>query len=233
MKDFHYKIAPEQIAINPTLLANLMGLDPNNIPEPYLGLINQEIDQAKGYKNIQGGYRIFDKTLVDLYNNVIVVDDIPFHSGKQVVRYLKDSEMLALFVCTAGNEITQRSRNFMAEGNLLEGYVADLTGSLLVETAMNLVHDSLRHNMKKKGLKITNRYSPGYCNWDVSEQHLLFCLLPENFCGITLSESALMHPIKSVSGVIGIGTNVRYHHYVCNACPEDNCIYRNLGSFIQ
>ncbi len=227
MNDFHYNISPEQVVINPASLAKLMGLETNNIPEPYLGLINQEIELIRRYKNIQGGYHIFDKTHIDDHNNVIVIDDILFHPGRHVVRYLKGSQSLALFVCTAGKEISMRSRQLMAEGNLLEGYVADLTGSLLVETAMNWVHDTLRHNMEKKGLKITNRYSPGYCNWDVAEQHLLFTLLPENFCGITLSESALMSPIKSVSGIIGIGKNVRHHQYGCSACPDVGCIFRN------
>lgn len=232
MNDFHYHIAPDQVVIQPEILARLMGVDPMNIPEPYLGLIYHEIEQAKGYENIQGGYRIFDHSLIDHQNNITVIDDIPFHPGRQVVRYLKNSQKLALFVCTAGKEISMRSRQLMAEGNLIEGYVADLTGTVLVETAMNLVHDKLRHNMQKQGLNITNRYSPGYCSWDVGEQHLLFSLLPDNFCGITLSESALMSPIKSVSGVIGIGENVRYHQYVCNACTEVSCIYRNLGSVL-
>ncbi|MCK7538940.1 MAG: hypothetical protein MZV63_52410 [Marinilabiliales bacterium] len=47
---------------------------------------------------------------------------------------------------------------------------------------------------------ITNRFSPGYCGWDVAEQHKLFSFFKDNFCGITLTESALMNPVKSVSG---------------------------------
>ncbi|MHB8579979.1 MAG: vitamin B12 dependent-methionine synthase activation domain-containing protein [Ignavibacteriaceae bacterium] len=80
--------------------------------------------------------------------------------------------------------------------------------------------------MLKRGMKITNRYSPGYCNWNVSEQHLFFSLLPQNFCGITLTESSLMLPVKSISGIIGIGSNVKYSKYFCDKCGVKDCTYR-------
>jgi len=225
-------IDPEKIVINPDMLARLMGLDPTDIPEPYLSLINQEIENVKNYKNIKGGYKIIDNLRINKGNNLIAINEFSFHVGKQVMRYLSNSEMLAFFVCTAGKEITERSKKQMSDGDLLEGYVADLTGSLLAEAAMDYLHKQLTDEMEQIGLKVTNRYSPGYCNWNVAEQHNLFSLFPENFCGITLSDSALMNPIKSVSGVIGIGKNVRYHQYVCNACSDVDCIYRNLSRFV-
>ncbi len=76
------------------------------------------------------------------------------------------------------------------------------------------------------GLNTTNKFSPGYCGWNVIEQHKLFNLLPENFCGITLSESALMRPIKSVSGIIGLGKYVKKMDYQCQICEQENCFYR-------
>ena len=50
----------------------------------------------------------------------------------------------------------------------------------------------------------------------------------ENPTGIALSESCLMHPIKSVSGVIGIGTTARRRAYGCVICQNKTCIYRRL-----
>ncbi len=79
-----------------------------------------------------------------------------------------------------------------------------------------------------RGLKITNRYSPGYCNWPLKDQRPLFAFVGENPTGIALSESCLMHPIKSVSGVIGIGTKARRRAYGCVICQNKTCIYRRL-----
>ena len=89
------------------------------------------------------------------------------------------------------------------------------------------MHDLLGRQMDEFGLKITNRYSPGYCNWPVSDQQILFLLLPEKFCGVTLTGSSLMIPIKSVSGVIGIGASVKMKEYTCDTCGMKDCTYRS------
>jgi len=53
-------------------------------------------------------------------------------------------------------------------------------------------------------------------------------LFPENHCGIKLSDSCLMDPIKSVSGVIGFGRNVKKTAYECQMCELETCIYRKI-----
>ena len=54
-----------------------------------------------------------------------------------------------------------------------------MVGSPLVEGAMDILHERLCNEMKLKDLKITNRYSPGYCNWNVDEQKKLFSFFPD------------------------------------------------------
>ena len=114
----------------------------------------------------------------------------------------------------------------MHEGDFVKGYIADVVGSEIVESAMDKIQDDLEQQMETQGLHITDRYSPGYCGWSVGEQHKLFSFFPENFCGISLTPSSLMLPIKSVSGVIGIGLDVSRKGYVCQHCDMVNCIYR-------
>lgn len=92
---------------------------------------------------------------------------------------------------------------------------------------MDIIQRNLTEQMLKNGLKTTNRYSPGNCDWPVDDQNKLFKFFPENFCGVSLSDSALMNPIKSVSGVIGIGKNTSFHKNVCSICKNINCIYRD------
>jgi hypothetical protein len=223
-----FKIPSSQIRINPQKLLMLMGIQENPAPEPYSELIEKEIEFLSEYPDLQGGYSIVENLSITPGIIIFRANDIPFHVGKQVTRYLKKSEKLAFFICTAGDTISMRSRELMNKGELLQAYIADLLGSVLVEEAMDIVHKNLQDEMGKLGLKTTNRYSPGYCDWNVEEQKQLFSLFPENFCGVSLSESCLMHPIKSVSGVIGIGKNVKFHKYVCHACSNVECIYRDL-----
>jgi hypothetical protein len=103
-----------------------------------------------------------------------------------------------------------------------------MTGSMMVEKAMDLIQEEMEAQFLSTGLKITQRYSPGYCNWALISQKEIFSLLPENKCGISLTESSLMLPIKSVSGIIGVGSRVSKKDYGCEICNNQSCIYREL-----
>jgi hypothetical protein len=48
----------------------------------------------------------------------------------------------------------------------------------------------------------------------------------ERPCGVTLTDSSLMLPIKSVSGVIGVGPDVKKMDYTCGLCSFADCFRR-------
>ncbi|MGQ1786844.1 MULTISPECIES: vitamin B12 dependent-methionine synthase activation domain-containing protein [unclassified Saccharicrinis] len=192
----------------------------------YSCFLKHEINGLKFIASVEGGYIIKNGSV---NGEGLLVENIEFKTGKDVSRHYKNSTQLAVFVCTAGEEITERSRALSSKGELVEGYLLDVLGSVIVEKAMDKVQEALRMEMAHMGLKITNRYSPGYCAWDVSEQKSLFSFFPDQFCNVRLSDSCLMHPVKSVSGIIGIGENVKFHKHVCHACSSVNCLYRNTA----
>jgi Vitamin B12 dependent methionine synthase, activation domain len=222
-----YHIKPEEISISPAIIANLMGVDKNNIPEPYDSMINTELSKIQDYTDIYGGYKIFQDFEINEKEGILRIEQTIFDTGKQVTKYLKAADKLALFICTAGGQVNQRSKKLMSSGDTIEGYICDLLGSILVEEAMSIIQSKLNLELNKKGENTSNRYSPGYCNWDVAEQQKLFDFFPKDFCGVSLSSSSLMSPIKSISGVFAIGKQVKFHKYVCSACSSVNCIYRN------
>lgn len=223
-----YHIDPDEISISPSAMAGLLGVDKDNIPEPYESMINTELSKIQDYTDIQGGFRIFQDFDVNEKEGILKIEQTVFNAGRQVTKYLKTADKLALFICTAGEQVSQRSKKLMKSGDMLEGYICDVLGSMLVEEAMSIIQERLNLELNKNGENTSNRYSPGYCNWDVAEQQQLFEFFPKDFCGVTLSESSLMSPIKSISGVFAIGRKVKFHKYVCNACTSINCIYRNL-----
>ena len=155
-------------------------------------------------------------------------DEVHFDTGGQIDAYMKGAEYLALFTCTAGAIFTDLSSRYNKSGDYLEAYIADAIGSLTVENAMDNIQAKLETEMEAEGLNITNRYSPGYCNWPVSGQRELFDAMGEIPVKVSLTESCLMLPIKSVSGIIGIGCNVKKRAYACQICKNKDCIYRKI-----
>jgi len=140
-----------------------------------------------------------------------------------VISQLKEMEQIAIFVCTAGAEITDLSNQFLQNGDSLTFYTLDTVGSIAADKTAEKIQRELEKQVKTEGNQISDRFSPGYCQWSVAEQQKIFSLLPNNFCGIQLSASALMHPVKSVSGIIGIGANLSQKGYQCEWCTNKDC----------
>ena len=192
------------------------------------GMIEEILAESQEITNIKAEYKLFND--VDFFNDSksVEINKISFGIKKIVFGQLKKSDSVAIFLCTAGAEIGNRSRKAMQERDFLKGYIYDVVGSEIVEAAGDLMQADLERSMTGEGKKITNRYSPGYCGWDVAEQHKLFQLLPANWCGISLTPSALMDPVKSISGIIGIGKDVKSNPYTCRMCDMKDCVYRRV-----
>jgi hypothetical protein len=213
-----------ELAVDPQAAALMLGYA-NEMPEDVLEIVREVMDETAGCYDIRGGYRIFDRLMFNKEDYSVRVEDTTFHVGKIIYHQLKRSSRIALFVCTAGVGIEQWARRMMANNEPLKGFIADIMGGVVVELAIDTIQQSLSDKMKEMGLKITNRYSPGYCGWATAEQHKLFAMLPDTL-GIRLTESALMQPVKSVSNITGIGTDVRFNPYTCRICEATQCVYR-------
>ena len=209
-------------------IEQVIGYKDGESHETISSLISEVLKEAGEICTISAEYVIFPDVKFNDPEKSIEINGLVFNVRKIVYGQIKKSESIALFLCTAGVEIGTRSRDAMKEGDLLKGYIYDVTGSEIVEAAADLMQNSLEVKMIAEEKKITNRFSPGYCGWDVAEQHKLFQDFPYNFCGIRLTPSALMDPVKSVSGVIGIGENVKRLPYACNLCEMKDCIYRKV-----
>ena len=219
---YHFPLHELTIDLHNT--APLLGYG-SKLPDDILPMVNEVMNDTAGCFDICGGYQIFDRIRFIEGGNRILVENTEFTTNKIVYHQLKHSEQVAVFVCTAGEGISEWSKRILSD-DPLNGLIADILGSVVVEAAIDTIHQKLNDDMARAGLKITNRYSPGYCGWHVSEQHKLFSLLPKDNCGIRLTESSLMIPIKSVSGFIGIGPNVRFNPYTCDLCEATHCVYR-------
>ena len=216
----------KDLKINSSRIETVLGYKEGEDRELVSGLIEEILTESKEISNIKAQYAIFHGVLFDNDTKSVEINNSSFHIKKIVFGQIKKSDSMAIFLCTAGEEIGIRSRKAMQERDLLKGYIYDVIGSEIVEAAADLMQAELEKSMLGSGKKITNRYSPGYCGWDVAEQHKLFQLIPDNFCRIRLTESALMDPVKSVSGIIGIGKDVKSNPYTCRMCDLKDCIYR-------
>ena len=208
----------------------LMGFEPGESPEPFTTILSEAIVSAPGLCNIKAGYTIIGSPVFDNASKAIIAGGVIFNPGKIVYNQLKGATALALFVASAGSAISKRISELTAMGDTLQGYVFDVLGSVVAQQTVEKMTDLLEIEINKQGLGISDPYSPGYCDWSVAEQQNLFSFFPEGFCGITLSSSSLMSPIKSVSGIIGIGKDFQRKGYQCKMCSDVSCF---VGQIIR
>ena len=180
------------------------------------------IDAAATIAQPQLCYTVKTGTL-DASAGLLTVDGSEFHIGKIIGRQLLGAEAFAFFVVTAGREYEQ----WRQQADLVRTYIADALGSVMAEATADRMEEVLQASIDKLGWRHTNRFSPGYCGWHVEEQQRLFPLFGQSApCGVTLTESSLMWPIKSVSGIIGLGQGVRRLDYTCGLCGQKNCLFK-------
>jgi hypothetical protein len=196
-------------------------------PDPSVTFIISEVlKECETLDSIRAEYRIFDDIEFDSLSMRVRIENIFFGINKIVFKRLAGSELIAVFLSTAGEETAIRGREAGRAGDPLKGFVYDIIGNEIVEEAAELMNKELERRLVPDGMSLTNRFTPGYCGWSVGDQHKLFTLMPDNYCGISLTESALMKPVKSISGFIGIGREVKHVQSVCSFCDMKDCFYR-------
>jgi len=223
-----YNFRFDELAIDIAKVTEVLGYSGNVLPEPFDSYLETALNEAAKLTDIKGTYVVINDISIDYKNYILYSQQHKFNLGKAVCNEIKGSDQIAFYVSTAGKTISERSADLLSGEDPVLGYIFDVLGSLITEAASDQLHSLLQNEISKTKDKLTNRYSPGYCHWPVDDQFKLFYFFPENICGVRLTDSALMNPVKSVSGIIGIGKNVKYRKYICRLCISKNCIYRKL-----
>ena len=201
-----------------------------------LSITHADVYDAMGYQNATPDKEV-QREVQAILNDVqhwlhprfcfFVCQAMPdFDMGRIILHQLKGSEAYALFIATAGIEYESYLQRLKNEGDMVRVYIADALGSVIAEKTADMLETCLQESINKLGWHHTNRFSPGYCGWHVSQQQQLFPLFQGHTCGVRLTDSSLMLPIKSVSGIIGLGKEVRRLDYTCGLCNFEKCYKR-------
>jgi len=141
-----------------------------------------------------------------------------------LAKHLEGCHSALLFAATIGvgaDRLIQRwSRLSPSRGTVL-----DALASAAVEGWCDAAEAELTRGLGPH----CDRFSPGYGDFALQHQRdILLCLDTARTLGLTLTESLLMMPSKSVTAVIGLGASARTCGHRCMFCTKKNCIYREV-----
>ena len=146
----------------------------------------------------------------------VVIDGVHFKS-KVLRRHFDKVERAFPYVVTLGAGWEELEA---ASGDVLEKYYLDQIGNAAVVQAREHLKNTLA---KRYGLERLSCLGPGQLpDWPLQEQKPLFSLLGDvkGALGVTLSESLMMIPRKSLSGVY-FPTETTF--FACQLCPREEC----------
>jgi uncharacterized protein YqkB len=147
-------------------------------------------------------------------------------------KVMKHCEDAICFIATIGSGVEKEIARLTEEERLFDAYILESMGSMAVESMVDAFCKDMetKYNAQDKG--VTLRFSPGYCDWPVAEQKKLFRILDAEKINVTLTDSCLMHPRKSISGVSGIhpfdGDNPVSPYNPCSDCKKKDCMARRV-----
>jgi hypothetical protein len=155
-----------------------------------------------------------------------LADEVEFHGA--IGEFLGASECVAPFIATAGPDVERLASELRQQGDDLAALIVNAVGAERAEAAEAMVIERLRGQAQRWSFAPTLPYSPGYCGMALTEQRTLFSLFGDHDVGVTLTDSCLMRPLKSVSGLIGLGPADRVAAIgsPCDRCELYNCAMR-------
>ena len=146
--------------------------------------------------------------------------------SRNLVKSLCGANSALVFACTVGIGIDRLISKY-AETDPTRALIFQAFGAERVETFIDLF---IAEYGREKGFTLTPRFSPGYGDLPLKAQKDLFALLsPEKHIGLTLNESLIMSPSKSVTAIAGIKTTAcktENSANYCTQCGKADCEYR-------
>ncbi len=125
----------------------------------------------------------------------------------QISPYLPSAEKITLAVCSIGAKLdAEASARFQDEP--LEGLMLDQIGAEWISSIARELYGRLRQQTQANGLKVSPSYRPGIGKWPLSLQKEIGRQLPLDSIGISLNDSFIMIPAKSISMIVAQGSQL-------------------------
>jgi hypothetical protein len=147
--------------------------------------------------------------------------------GKDIKAHLSGAEKCAVMAVTLGLEVDRRI-DFYSRTELAKALVFNACAAAAVESLCDTVQGKIEAEARSMGLEITSRYSPGYGDFPIDIQKELSKVLKTyERLGLSVNESSIMIPRKSVTAFIGMKREkCRKENNKCKSCKYSDCVFR-------
>ena len=147
--------------------------------------------------------------------------------SKNLGKNLKGCERVILFAATLGIQVDLLIERYV-KLQISQGVIMQAAAAAMIEQFCDECQEELRQKMESEGWYLRPRFSPGYGDFSLNHQTEIISVLqcPKKI-GLTLTDSLLMAPAKSVTAVIGLSRIKQpCHRHGWEVCEKKDCVFR-------
>ncbi|MEA2711535.1 MAG: hypothetical protein QOF78_4136 [Phycisphaerales bacterium] len=168
---------------------------------------------------------------LEITNGSICIDGVSFTSKKlQNTLQQAEANSAILVAVSAGPQVEAEAQKLWLEEKPDEYFFLEIFGSAVVEHLITITGARLCAWAEGRRLAVLPHYSPGYPEWDISEQGKLLelmCRTREHAfpCDLEVLDSGMLRPKKSLLAVFGLTAKTEHVRRLTDLVPCDNCSF--------
>ncbi len=194
------------------------------LPARIESLINEYLENA--HYLIEPSYSCVIRDVKLVHGTRVVIEGSVVFQSEVIARLLEQCEKAAVLLVTIGSHLEEMVCRLAEDKLMHQATVLDAIGSVATVKLADFVQNRVSEIAHARGLCISRRFSPGYCDWDVSQQKIIFRTVNGDSVGVRLTGGCQMFPRKSISGIIGIGSREVENYNPCLTCDKYDCVGR-------
>jgi len=146
-----------------------------------------------------------------------------------------EAPKVASCICTLGPQLDMAVNEAMQVGDGLHAALLDAAGVGLLESLGHLSFSHIRSEARNHNLYAGCRLGPGYNHVPMEAQIHLFSMVDSRGIGVSLMNSLVMIPVKSLSFFVVFlkKPHTETNTYKCSACDLSDCPYRIRNSLLR
>jgi hypothetical protein len=165
-----------------------------------------------------------------LHDKLVLANGVGIGGGP-VVSVVGGAEELIVAVCSVGSAVDRLIEEAQQARQLFKALVLNDMAAWAVDMVRQQLCLWLEGEAKEQRYHISAPLSPGESVWSVEDQAVIFSLLDASQIKVSLSPSMVMSPVKSLSLILGIGSQPVGVEGAsnCDFCTiKDRCAYQRL-----
>ena len=220
-------IKKDLVVINKDEALRYMGYNSKTVDIETQKLLDESIAEVKDLAELKYVYKIFD---IEKENNNISFENVINIKSNDLYTLFKNCEKSAVIAATLGFEVEKRIRYYSLT-NLSKALVFDACATSCIEALFDVAQAEIKEIALKEGFNTTHRYSPGYGDVPISHQsEILSALNAQKLIGLSVLDSFILVPRKSVTAFIGFIKDYKINKKSCIDCNLfGNCNFSKEG----